>query len=75
MDLSFLPEKQRPMAQEIIEQCAMSRVWFIENVLQVEYIEEWQRAELEALDKGATKLSIGSGHGVGKTCLCAWKAL
>lgn len=75
MDLNFLPEHQRPLAMDIIQQCAVSRVWFVQNVLKVEYIEPWQLEELEALDKGVTKLSIRSGHGVGKTAFCAWNAL
>ncbi len=75
MDLSFVSPKQRPLAERIIKKCAMSRIWFIENVLEVDFIEPWQREELEALDAGATKLSIRSGHGVGKTCFCAWLAL
>jgi phage terminase large subunit len=75
MDLSFLNPAQRGLAQNIIKQCAVSRVWFVENVLKVEYIEPWQREELEALDGGVTKLSIKSGHGVGKTTFCAWLAL
>jgi phage terminase large subunit len=75
MDLSFLSPEQRGMAQRIIQQCAVSRVWFVENVLKVENIEPWQREELEALDSGVTKVSIKSGHGVGKTTLCAWLAL
>ncbi len=53
----------------------MSRVWFIRHVLKVEKIEPWQLAELEALDRGETKLSIRSGHGVGKTAFCSWNAL
>lgn len=75
MDLSFLSPAQRSMAESVIKQCAVSRVWFVENVLKVKHIEQWQREELEALDGGATKLSIKSGHGVGKTTLCAWLAL
>lgn len=75
MDLSFLNPVQRDLANEIIKQCAVSRVWFVENVLKVVHIETWQREELEALDNGVTKLSIKSGHGVGKTTLCAWLAL
>lgn len=63
------------MAENVIRQCAMSRVWFVENVLKVKSIEPWQREELEALDNGATKISIKSGHGVGKTTLCSWLAL
>lgn len=75
MDLNFLPEVQRPLAEQIIQQCALSRVWFVKNVLQVENIETWQLEELTALDEGATKLSIRSGHGVGKTAFCSWCAL
>lgn len=75
MDLSFLTPEQRDLASPIIEECAMSRVWFVKNVLKVEHIEPWQLEELEALDSGETKLSIRSGHGVGKTCFCAWVAL
>lgn len=75
MDLSFLHPDQRAMAENIIRQCAVSRVWFVKNVLKVEKIEQWQLEELEALDAGATKLSIRSGHGVGKTTFCSWNAL
>jgi len=75
MDLSFLTEAQRALAQPVIEQCAMSRLWFVENVLKVDHIEDWQREELKALDDGETKVSIRSGHGVGKTAFCSWNAL
>ncbi len=75
MDLSFLSEVQRPLAEGIIQQCAMSRLWFVENVLKVKHIEDWQRETLKELDEGGTKLSIRSGHGVGKTALCSWCAL
>lgn len=75
MDISFLPEHQRHLARDIIDQCAVSRIWFIKNVLKVEKIEPWQLEELEALDAGETKLSIRSGHGVGKTAFCSWNAL
>lgn len=75
MDLSFLSEQQRELVKPIIEQCAVSRVWFVKNVLKVDHIEQWQMEELEALDAGETKLSIRSGHGVGKTAFCSWNAL
>lgn len=75
MDLGFLSPMQRVLADEVITQCAMSRLWFVENVLQVEHIEAWQREELMALDAGETKISIRSGHGVGKTAFCSWLAL
>ena len=35
----------------------------------------WQLEVVEALDAGETKISIRSGHGVGKTALCAALAL
>ena len=75
MDLSFLNPAQREMAENVIRQCAVSRIWFVENVLKVKEIEVWQREELMALDAGATKVSIRSGHGVGKTAFCSWLAL
>jgi len=74
MDLTLLSEAQRPIAQEIVDKCIVSRVYFIKEILEVEEIEAWQLEVLEALDRGETKISIRSGHGVGKTCLCAWLA-
>lgn len=72
MDLSFLSPAQKAIASDVIEQCAMSRSWYVENVLGVERVETWQRDVLEDLDYGVRKLSIRSGHGVGKTALCSW---
>lgn len=57
---------------QVMHQAAESRVWFVENILGVEKIEPWQREVLEQLDDGETKISVRSGHGVGKTTLCAW---
>lgn len=59
----------------IIAQCAMSRVWFVRNILEVDRIEDWQLEVLTRLDEGETRISIRSGHGVGKTAMCAWLAL
>lgn len=75
MDLSFMNKAQRVVAQDVITKCAKSRLYFIEHVLGVEHVEEWQRETLEAMDAGETKVSIRSGHGVGKTALCSWLAL
>ncbi len=47
---------------------------FVRGVLGVEP-EEWQRKALEALRDGHTRLSIRSGHGVGKTTFQAWLVL
>jgi phage terminase large subunit len=55
-------------------QCAVDRVFFVENVLGVA-AEPWQRSVLAALDSGETRISIRSGNGVGKTALCAWLAV
>lgn len=75
MDIGFMNESQQAMARDVIIKCAKSRVYFVKYILQVENIEEWQLETLEALDTGETKLSIRSGHGVGKTALCSWCAL
>lgn len=60
---------------EVVEKCASSRLYFVENVLGVEHVEDWQREALEYMDGGGSRLSVRSGHGVGKTALCAWLAL
>jgi phage terminase large subunit len=75
MDLSFLNPTQRVLAEEVIRKCAMSRLYFVKEILDVKHVEEWQMEVLSALDAGETKLSIRSGHGVGKTALCSWCAL
>jgi phage terminase large subunit len=48
---------------------------FVEGVLGVDAIEDWQRKALTALRDGETRLSIRSGHGVGKTTFLAWLVL
>lgn len=75
MDISYMNDAQRVLAEDIIRKCAMSRVYFVQHVLGVEVIEDWQMEMLTALDNGETKLSIRSGHGVGKTAFCSWNAL
>lgn len=75
MDLSYMNDAQRALADDIIRKCARSRLYFVRHVLGVEEIEEWQEETLKALDNGETKISIRSGHGVGKTALCSWLAV
>lgn len=75
MDLSFFNERQRKHAEDIIVACENSREFFITNLLNVEFIEEWQLEVIRHLDGGGDKVSIKSGHGVGKTCLCSWLAI
>lgn len=48
-----------------------NRVAFVERVLKAKPF-PWQRAVLEALDRGERRISVRSGHGVGKTTLLAW---
>lgn len=68
-------DAQRSLARDIIMKCIKSRVYFVEHVLGVTHVEEWQQEVLRELDSGETKISIRSGHGVGKTALCSWLAL
>lgn len=58
--------------EQIVAACVVSREFFVRHVLGVERIEDWQLEVLQALDNGETRISIRSGHGVGKTALCAW---
>lgn len=48
---------------------------FVRDVLGVKKVEKWQDEEMAALDAGETRLSIRSGHGVGKTAFLAWMIL
>lgn len=75
MDISFFEPRLKKLAMDIISKCAISRMYFITEILGVTHIEDWQREVIEALDSGETKISIRSGHGVGKTALCSWLAL
>lgn len=54
----------------IMAKCYNSRIYFAEVVLGV-ILEDWQYDVLHALDGGATRISIRSGNGAGKTCLLA----
>ena len=49
-------------------------VGFVRTVFGAEP-DPWQFAGLMALQRGHTRLSVRSGHGVGKTCWLAWVAL
>jgi phage terminase large subunit len=62
------------MTRAVVAQAAKSRVFFVKNLLGAKP-DPWQTEVLEALDRGDTRISIRSGHGVGKTALCAWCAL
>ena len=74
MDLSGLSHHQRQAAHAVVTKCIHSRAYFIKEVLNAE-LEIWQDEVVAELDSGGTKLSIRSGHGVGKTALVAILAL
>ena len=75
MDISGLSLRQQGAAKAVIQKCIASREFFIKEILKVDHIEDWQLEVIRALDSGETKLSIRSGHGVGKTCCVAWLAV
>ena len=75
MDLSYMNPAQRALAEEVIVKCAKSREYFVKEVLEVDYVEDWQLDLLRELDGGETKISVRSGHGVGKTAFCSWLAI
>jgi phage terminase large subunit len=74
MDLSVLSVPQQKYARAIVSACMSSRLYFVREVLGATP-EVWQEEVLSALDTGTRKISIRSGHGVGKTTVCAWLAL
>jgi hypothetical protein len=61
----------------IIDRCMADRAWFAEHAFEPDedgnpiILEDWQRRVMWALDAGETRISIRSGHGIGKTALCA----
>jgi phage terminase large subunit len=56
---------------EILARAMHDRVFFVEQCLESGghpiILEKWQREALQAIDRGETRISIRSGHGVGKT--------
>jgi hypothetical protein len=56
---------------EFVQSYSRNRVGFVRNILKVEPM-DWQAEEMRALDAGNLRLSIRSGHGVGKSAFLAW---
>lgn len=67
-------QNQNPLTA-FVERYRNDRVAFVREILGVEHIEDWQLKVLKLLDAGKTRISIRSGHGVGKTTLLAWVAI
>ncbi len=70
-DTAQVAATRRNVFVEFIRRYANDRVGFVANVLGVA-LQPWQREALEYLDNGGTRLTIRSGHGVGKSALLAW---
>jgi phage terminase large subunit len=67
--LSRIPPNR--LLHEIIVKYRHDRPAFFTQVMGVRKLEVWQERELKALDDGCKRLSIRSGHGVGKTMFLA----
>lgn len=67
-------QNQNPLTA-FVERYRNDRVAFVIEILGVLAIEAWQLDALQRLDRGKTRISIRSGHGVGKTTFLAWVAL
>ena len=74
MDDGWYAESDDEITRAILAKASVSRVFFVTQLLGANP-DPWQVAVLEGLDAGDTRISIRSGHGVGKTALCSWCAL
>lgn len=72
---AFGKVKPNDLLASIIHKYAHNRVAFFKEVMGVQKLEVWQERELRSLDSGCKRLSIRSGHGVGKTMFLAGTAL
>ena len=72
---AFASVKPDDLLANIIHKYAHNRVAFFQEVMGVKKLEIWQARELRSLDNGCKRLSIRSGHGVGKTMFLAGTAL
>jgi phage terminase large subunit len=63
--------KPGDLLSDVILKYRNDRAAFFQEVMGVKNLEVWQRRELRALDDGCKRLSIRSGHGVGKTMFLA----
>ena len=51
----------------------LSALFYVENLLGVDTVEPWQKEALESISReDVRRMSIRSGHGVGKTTLISW---
>jgi phage terminase large subunit len=60
------------LVHHFIERYKNNRRGFVREILKVAKVEKWQDDVMAALDAGETRITIRSGHGVGKTALLSW---
>jgi phage terminase large subunit len=59
----------------LVDKSKQDPLFFINELLLVGDIEEWQKDALKSICVGSCKIAIKSGHGVGKTTLLCWLIL
>ena len=77
--LELIPVDQWPR-EAIYARAMIDRKWFVENCFdhpepgkgQTRGAEIWQNDVMGAMDAGETRISVRSGHGVGKTTFASW---
>jgi len=65
------PAEQAFYAQ-LLDTYADNPVGFVEDVLGVNTLQDWQKKLMMAVARGARRISVRAGHGVGKSALCAF---
>lgn len=75
MTLQSLDDQDLPSVMaEFVRLYQNRRAEFVENVFGVK-LQQWQGEMFKALDEGASRLAIKSGHGVGKTAFLSWNII
>lgn len=59
--------ESKPKTVSFVDRYFNDRVAFAREIMGVEKLEKWQQEQFKALDKGVVRLTLRSGHGVGKT--------
>jgi hypothetical protein len=70
-DLQQVAPQRGNVFVDFTRRFAHDRAGFCTHVLGID-LQEWQREALLYLDEGGARLTIRSGHGVGKSALLAW---
>ena len=68
------PEAIEGSLRAVLEMYGDDPVGFVRDVLQAEP-DEWQALVMSDVAKGARRISVRAGHGVGKSTFCAWLSI